>query len=39
MEVRPLVEYAGKWVGDDIDDIFESILREREVATAREPRI
>ena len=35
-EVKPLTEYAGKWVGNDIDEIFKNILSERELSKTRE---
>ncbi|BAJ50416.1 hypothetical protein CSUB_C0556 [Candidatus Caldarchaeum subterraneum] len=36
---RPLSEFAGRWAGDDIDKVFEEILRERERAESREVSI
>lgn len=38
-ESRPLLEFAGSWVGNDIDEVFQNILSEREAATAREYQI
>jgi predicted CopG family antitoxin len=35
-EPRPLTDFAGKWAGDDIDEIFETIRVEREAARSRE---
>ncbi|MCS6767610.1 MAG: antitoxin VapB family protein [Candidatus Nitrosocaldus sp.] len=36
IEPRPLSEFAGRWVGDDIDTIFNIVSREREDTTSRE---
>ncbi len=36
MEKKPLIEYAGKWIGNDIDEIFKNILSEREISKTRE---
>ncbi|MEM2179052.1 MAG: antitoxin VapB family protein [Candidatus Methanomethylicaceae archaeon] len=36
LEAKPLTEYAGKWVGNDIDEIFKNILSERELSKTRE---
>jgi len=33
---KPLSEFAGKWVGDDIDFVFQQVLHERERASSRE---
>ena len=39
VEPKSLLEFAGRWTGDDIDEVFESVLNEREVVAAREYRI
>lgn len=39
VKYRPLSEFAGRWAGDDIDDVFDIILREREKAESREASI
>ena len=39
VEPKPLLEFAGQWMGSDIDKVFEKVSREREVSTAREYRI
>lgn len=36
LEARSLIDFAGKWVGNDIDDVFKKILQEREKIEARE---
>ncbi|MEM2083639.1 MAG: antitoxin VapB family protein [Nitrososphaerota archaeon] len=36
LEAKPLIDYAGKWVGNDIDEIFKNILSERELSKTRE---
>ncbi|MEM4310952.1 MAG: antitoxin VapB family protein [Nitrososphaerales archaeon] len=33
---KPLTEFAGKWVGNDIEKIFMEILGDRKVTIARE---
>jgi predicted CopG family antitoxin len=38
-ESKPLLEFAGEWKGNDIDEVFEKVFREREATTAREYRI
>jgi len=38
-EPKPLLEFAGEWEGDDIDEVFEKVLRDREATTTREYRI
>ncbi len=35
-EQPPLTEFVGKWAGNDIDNVFQPIFRERETARARE---
>lgn len=37
VEAKPLDEFAGKWVGNDADEVLKNILRERETTTPREP--
>ncbi|MDJ0270636.1 MAG: antitoxin VapB family protein [Aigarchaeota archaeon] len=39
VKYRPLSEFAGRWAGNDIDNVFEEILRERERARSREVSI
>jgi predicted CopG family antitoxin len=36
---KPLSEFAGKWVGNDIDVVFQQVLHEREKASSREAHI
>jgi len=36
VESRPLTEFAGKWDGSDVDEVFERVLSEREGAISRE---
>jgi predicted CopG family antitoxin len=33
---KSLLEFAGTWQGDDIDEIFAIVLKEREQAKSRE---
>jgi len=33
---RPLLDFAGKWAGDDVNEVFEKVLLEREEAQSRE---
>ncbi|MEM2919872.1 MAG: antitoxin VapB family protein [Candidatus Nitrosocaldus sp.] len=33
---RPLSEFAGRWMGSDIDLVFNMVLKEREEASSRE---
>lgn len=33
---KPLLEFAGTWKGDDIDEVFDVVLKEREQAKSRE---
>lgn len=35
-EPRPLQEFAGRWSGDDADEVFERVRSEREQAKSRE---
>ena len=39
VKYRPLSEFAGRWSGDDIDKVFQEILREREKVESREVSI
>jgi len=32
---KSLLEFSGKWVGDDIDKVFVQIMKDREQATSR----
>ena len=32
---KSLLEFSGKWVGDDIDEVFAQVLKDREQATSR----
>ncbi len=34
-ETRPLTDFSGRWVGDDIEEVFKRVLDERERAEAR----
>ena len=36
LEKKILIEYANKWVGNDIDEIFKNILSEKEISKTRE---
>ncbi|MEM1546029.1 MAG: antitoxin VapB family protein [Candidatus Methanomethylicia archaeon] len=36
---KPLSEFIGKWVGNDIEPIFQQVLREREKISSREAAI
>jgi len=36
IEPKSLLEFAERWTGDDIDEVFKRILNEREVVAARE---
>jgi len=36
---RPLSEFAGRWSGEDIDEVFREILQERERSESREVSI
>jgi len=36
---KSILEYAGIWSGDDIDEVFKKILHEREATAAREYQI
>ena len=36
VEAKPLDEYVGKWVGNDIDAVFKNVLCEREAVITRE---
>lgn len=38
-EPKSLLEFEGRWVGNDIDEVFKNILRERGVAASREYEI
>ena len=38
-QTRSPLESAGKWEGDDIDEVFSEILSEREKAASRRVRI
>ncbi len=33
---KSLLEFAGTWKGDDIDEVFSQVLRDREQAKSRE---
>ncbi len=33
---KSLLEFAGTWKGDDIDEVFSQVLRDREEAKSRE---
>jgi predicted CopG family antitoxin len=33
---KSLLEFAGTWEGDDIDEVFSRVLRDREQAKSRE---
>lgn len=35
-EPRPLTDFAGRWTGDDVEEVFEMVHREREAARSRE---
>ncbi|MEM2179038.1 MAG: antitoxin VapB family protein, partial [Candidatus Methanomethylicaceae archaeon] len=35
LKAKPLNEYAGRWIGNDIDKIFKNILSERETSKTR----
>lgn len=35
LKAKPLNEYAGRWIGNDIDKIFKNILFEREISKTR----
>ena len=39
METKPLTDFAGRWVGNDLDKIFKKILHERETIKTRELKI
>jgi predicted CopG family antitoxin len=32
---KSLLEFSGKWVGDDIDEVFAQVMKDREQATSR----
>ena len=32
---KSLLEFSGKWAGDDIDEVFAQVLKDREQATSR----
>ena len=32
---KSLLEFYGKWVGDDIDEVFAQVMKDREQATSR----
>ncbi|GBC74601.1 hypothetical protein HRbin05_00645 [archaeon HR05] len=36
---RPLSEFAGRWMGSDIDLVFDMVLKEREESSSREVEI
>ncbi len=38
-ERKPLMDFAGKWEGDDADEVLKTVLREREAVTARNIRM
>jgi predicted CopG family antitoxin len=33
---KSLLEFSGKWVGDDIDEVFAQVKKDREQATSRQ---
>ena len=33
---KSLLEFSGKWVGDDIDQVFSEIRKERELSAPRQ---
>jgi len=35
LETRPLTDFSGRWVGDDIEEVFKRVLDERERAEER----
>ena len=39
VEPKSLLEYAGTWTGDDMEEAFKQVLHEREATAAREYQI
>jgi len=33
---KSLLEFSGKWVGDDIDEVFKQVMKDREQTTSRQ---
>ncbi len=38
-EKKSLLEFSGKWTGDDVDEVFAHVKKDREQSTSRQADI